>query len=307
MALIDGDRFEGKVRDGVHTVDVSDLMRRMVKENLLKFDGKPLFPERHCENRSVQLSPMLRRSSIGMYRIRDREFNRAEELDNNKRRARVGFALTILQRRFASSPEAIYQSLVVASEKLESGSCDEIELSNAAAKSFVDINADVPELDEEDMTDIKDSPAMKLTEESKKPIVDQATAARTITELQSGDRTLRRTRITRARPSAKAGRIENGTEVSSLLSGLFADKVPAHIVAEELAPYLDNTKRAPVSSPHQKLVIFTEHRDTLQYLVEKTTTLLGRSSAVVSIHGGMGREERQKARKRSRMTHSCRC
>jgi len=40
MALLDGDRFEGKFRDGVHSVDVSDLMRRMVKEDLLKFDGK---------------------------------------------------------------------------------------------------------------------------------------------------------------------------------------------------------------------------------------------------------------------------
>ena len=39
MALIDGDRFEGRFRDGVHVADVSDLMRRMVKENLLKFDG----------------------------------------------------------------------------------------------------------------------------------------------------------------------------------------------------------------------------------------------------------------------------
>ena len=46
MALIDGDRFEGRFRDGVHVADVSDLMRRMVKESLLKFDGKPLFPER---------------------------------------------------------------------------------------------------------------------------------------------------------------------------------------------------------------------------------------------------------------------
>ena len=43
MALIDGDRFEGRFRDGVHVADVSDLMRRMVKENLLKFDGTPLF------------------------------------------------------------------------------------------------------------------------------------------------------------------------------------------------------------------------------------------------------------------------
>jgi superfamily II DNA or RNA helicase len=46
MALLDGDRFEGRFRDGVHAADVSDLMRRMVKENLLKFDGTPLFPER---------------------------------------------------------------------------------------------------------------------------------------------------------------------------------------------------------------------------------------------------------------------
>ena len=44
MSLLDGDRFEGKFRDGVHTSDASDLMRRMVKEQLLKFDGRPLFP-----------------------------------------------------------------------------------------------------------------------------------------------------------------------------------------------------------------------------------------------------------------------
>lgn len=46
FAWLDGDRFEGRFRDGVHRVEVSDLMRRMVKENLLKFDGTPLFPER---------------------------------------------------------------------------------------------------------------------------------------------------------------------------------------------------------------------------------------------------------------------
>lgn len=44
MALLDGDHFEGRFHDGVHAADVSDLMRRMVKERLLKFDGTPLFP-----------------------------------------------------------------------------------------------------------------------------------------------------------------------------------------------------------------------------------------------------------------------
>src|SRR5271155_3227215 len=37
LALLDSDRFEGKYRDGVHTVDVSDLMRRLTKEQLRKF------------------------------------------------------------------------------------------------------------------------------------------------------------------------------------------------------------------------------------------------------------------------------
>ena len=56
MALLDGDRFEGKFRDGVHTVDASDLMRRMVKEKLLKFDGTPLFPERLAYTVNYELS-----------------------------------------------------------------------------------------------------------------------------------------------------------------------------------------------------------------------------------------------------------
>src|SRR6266404_9396633 len=57
MALLDSDRFEGRSRDGLHTIDVSDLMRRLVKEQLLKFDGKPLFPERLAYTVTYQLSP----------------------------------------------------------------------------------------------------------------------------------------------------------------------------------------------------------------------------------------------------------
>jgi hypothetical protein len=63
MALLDGDRFEGRFRDGVHTADVSDLMRRMVKENLLKFDGTPLFPERIAYTVPYKLSDAEARST----------------------------------------------------------------------------------------------------------------------------------------------------------------------------------------------------------------------------------------------------
>ncbi len=111
LALLDGDRFEGCFRDGVHAVDVSDLMRRMVKENLLKFDGAPLFPERIAYTVPYRLSAAEARLYKGVTNYVREEFNRAESLHNDKRAGTIGFALTILQRHLASSPEAIYQSL----------------------------------------------------------------------------------------------------------------------------------------------------------------------------------------------------
>ena len=59
-------------------------------------------------------------------------------------------------------------------------------------------------------------------------------------------------------------------------------------MAEEKAPHVTSAIPKPVLSPRQKLVIFTEHRDTLNYLQNHITTLLGRQEAVVMIHGGMG-------------------
>src|SRR5579875_2318250 len=89
LALLDGDRFEGRFRDGVHTTDASDLMRRLVKEQLLKFDGKPLFPERIAYPISYTLSPQ----EAALYKqvtdyVRD-EFNRADALDSEGRKGTV--------------------------------------------------------------------------------------------------------------------------------------------------------------------------------------------------------------------------
>src|SRR5258708_21432964 len=119
LALLDADRFEGRFRDGVHEVDVSDLMRRMVKERLLKFDGKQLFPERKASTVNYALSPEESELYEAVTAYVREEFNRAEQLENEGRKGNVGFALTILQRRLASSPEAIYQSLKRRRERLE--------------------------------------------------------------------------------------------------------------------------------------------------------------------------------------------
>ena len=45
-------------------------------------------------------------------------------------------------------------------------------------------------------------------------------------------------------------------------------------------------------SPRHKLVVFTEHVDTLEYLLKRITTLTGQPEAVVVIHGGIGRKDR---------------
>src|SRR5512137_534975 len=155
MALLDGDRFEGRFRDGVHAVDVSDLMRRMVKENLLKFDGTRLFPERKAYTVPYKLSD----AEAHLYKevtdyVRE-EFNRAEALQYHKRAGTVGFALTILQRRLASSPEAIYQSLRRRRERLDK-QLRELELlqRGAAAAAIV---AGIPVLDAEDIEDLEEA------------------------------------------------------------------------------------------------------------------------------------------------------
>jgi hypothetical protein len=66
-------------------------------------------------------------------------------------------------------------------------------------------------------------------------------------------------------------------------------------IAESTPPYGSGNITAHTPSPHQKLVIFTEHRDTLNYLENCISTLLGGSDAITIIHGGMGREDRTKS------------
>jgi SNF2 family DNA or RNA helicase len=119
MSLLDSDRFYGKFRDGAHKVDVTDLMRRMVKEDLLKFDGSPLFPERRARTANYKLSDPEAALYAAVTDYVKEEMNRADQLQDGARKGTVGFALTALQRRLASSPEAIYQSLRRRSNKLK--------------------------------------------------------------------------------------------------------------------------------------------------------------------------------------------
>ena len=291
MALLDGDRFEGRYRDGVHTADVSDLMRRMVKENLLKFDGTPLFPQRIAYTVPYKLSD----AEAALYQsvtdyVRE-EFNRAEALENDKRAGTVGFALTILQRRLASSPEAIYQSLRRRRERLESR-LRELEVLQRGGQLAPILASTFPALDSEDVEDLDEAPDNEV-EAAEEEILDQATAARSIAELRIEIETLAGLEG-RALAVRRSGTDTKWRELASLLGEIFTQGAIVHRVAEPDAPYGAGKIPPPKPSPHQKIVIFTEHRDTLNYLEQRITTLLGRKEAVVIIHGGIGREERLK-------------
>lgn len=292
MALLDGDRFEGRFRDGVHAADVSDLMRRMVKEGLLKFDGTPLFPERIAYTVPYKLS----NSEAQLYKavteyVRD-EFNRADALQNDKRAGTVGFALTILQRRLASSPEAICQSLRRRRERLEAR-LREMELLQRGTYEGQSLAATSPALDAEDVEDLEEAPDNEV-QAAEEEILDQATAARTIAELKAEIETLKRLESL-AIGVRRGGLDTKWGELAKLLGEIFTPASIGGQVVEERAPYGSGIIPPPIPSPRQKLVVFTEHRDTLNYLQERITTLLGRDGAMVIIHGGIGREDRLKA------------
>ena len=292
MALLDGDRFEGRFRDGVHTADASDLMRRMVKEKLFKFDATPLFPERRAYAVPYKLSDGEARLYREVTEYVRGEFNRAEALQNDKRAGTVGFALTILQRRLASSPEAIYQSLRRRKERLESR-LREVQILQRGSQVATALAEGFPLLDGEDIEDMEDAPDEEVAA-AEEEVLDRATAARTVEELDAEIESLRRLESL-AQTVRRGGEDRKWQELAALLNRLFTASVGG---SAEPGNELPTDGRESVGdfvpSPHQKLVIFTEHRDTLNYLHRRITTLLGREDSVVMIHGGVGREDRRR-------------
>jgi superfamily II DNA or RNA helicase len=263
LSLLDSDRFYGKFRDGVHKVDCSDLMRRMVKEEMVKFDGTPLFPERRAYTVNYILSDIEAALYEAVTHYVQTEMGKADQLEGS-RKGSVGFALTALQRRLASSPEAIFQSLKRRKERLERRIREE-RLGVRGQQALAETLSEVPEDDDDLSADEQ--------ENLEETLVDQATASRTITELEQ--------------------------EVAILLG--LEDQAKAVVASgqdrkwEELSRLLQNDPEMRDAGGRQrKLIIFSEHRDTLNYLHQKIAGVLGNAEAIVTIHGGTHRDERRR-------------
>ncbi len=134
----------------------------------------------------------------------------------------------------------------------------------------------MPRLSEDDLEDLEDAPGEEV-ETTAERVVDQASAARTIAELK-----------------AEIALLKELEQAALRVRQSGADRK-----WEELSRLLQNqTEMFDAHGHRRKLIIFTEHRDTLRYLQERISALIGQPEAVVTIHGGLGREARRKAETR---------
>ena len=268
MALLDGDRFEGRFRDGVHYADTKDLMRRLTKEELLRFDARPLFPERRAYTAKYELSPdeaALYSAVTDYVRTEMNRVQRFAESDGRKRNT-VGFALQILQRRLASSPAAIYRSLKRRRERLE------IELGEARLRAKgQEVRPGAKEVDDETWQDLEEYGEDEV-EALEERIAAGSTASETAEQLALEIETLQNLE------RQALGVLHSGQDTKW----------------SQLDRILDDPLMTDASGARRKLIVFTEPKDTLNYLVDKIRARLGNPEAVAAIHGGVRREERRK-------------
>ena len=272
MSLLDSDRFYGKFRDGAHKVDVTDLMRRMVKEDMRRFDNTPLFPERRARTANYKLSDPEAALYAAVTEYVKEEMNRADQLQDGARKGTVGFALTSLQRRLASSPEAIYQSLKRRSSKLKRRVEEEKLRQRGQLLAETVISNDLNNAPE-DIWESADALSSDDYENFEEAVVDQATAAQTIQELEA-EIIILEALEEQARQVVHSGQDRKWDELSKLLQ--------------------NTPEMHDADGRQRKLIIFTEHRDTLNYLAVKIRGLIGNEESVVMIHGGVKREDRRK-------------
>lgn len=264
LSLLDNDRFEGRSTKRAEAGTAEGFMRRMIKEDLLTFEGTKLFPERRATTANYALSA----SEMHLYeRVSEyvrQGMNRADRLEG-KRKVTVGFALTVLQRRLASSPQAIFESLRRRADRLEKTRQDLLagRIAAAATDSLVGDFGDDIDPDEFDAEEF---------ESMEEQALDAASAARTAVELESEVAELR--------------------ALERIAEGVLLSQQDSKWV--ELRGVLEGEVLAKADTTKHKLIVFTEHRDTLNYLEGRIRGLLDRPDAVVTIHGGVNRLERRR-------------
>lgn len=258
LDLLDKGFFANKemIEESIRNKD-NPLFIRRIKEDLRDFDGKPLFLPRRVTTLKFNLgrsSPNEKTLYNDLSKYVINQYEKASK-DKSKSNQNIAFALVILQRRFASSVYALFKSLERRKKRLEELLNDNLE--NKLNTEF-DFDAFEDE-EEQNRWKIEEEWEKISLAENKEALIEEIN---TLNDLMS-----------------KAKQILDNEE---------------EIKIKELKKALEDLSKMPEEKSKKKILIFTESKDTLDYLHNKISKW---GYKVNCIHGGMKLEERIKAEK----------
>lgn len=268
LRLIDPDLFPEPHRFGKQATAIrKDVFRlgkdspwslRRLKEDLKDVNGKRLFPDRHTKT----VSFCLNSDEYALYKSVTAYINEFIPQQTGQRRSSAALTRTVLQRRLVSSTCAIHESIKRRLKKQET-LLEEIEGLTPAqrAKRLAVLQGRLPdaEQDEDDLDD-----------ESRDQLVDEYTAALELEQLREEISSLKEL-------TEQARRVRENANDSKLAA---------------LKKCLGEAQFLELKDGRGKLLIFTEHRDTLGYVRDHLDRW---GFSTCEIHGGMNPHERKRA------------
>ena len=255
------------LRQSIENKD-NPLFIRRIKEDLKDFNGEPLFLPRHIKTLKFTLSEKEKTLYNEVSKYVHEQYNKA--LYKEKKR-NIAFALVILQRRLASSTYALLKSLERRKAKLE-----ELE---KRTKDKIKFESKV--FDFEQIEDLSEEDRWKEEE-----LWETLSVAENKEELRKEIETLKDL-IEKAKAIVEA-RVKEEKAKAIVEARV---KEESEVKLKELKNTLEDLNK---KYPNKKIIVFTESRDTLEYL-EKKIGEWGYSTVV--IHGGMKLEQRIEAEK----------
>ncbi|MDE0331738.1 MAG: helicase-related protein [Nitrospinae bacterium] len=231
---------------------------RRLKEDLKDMHGRRLFPDRHVQTVSFNLGS----EEYAIYKAVTAFINEYLPQTTGRRKNSVALARTVFQRRLASSTHAIHESLCRRQKKLDDLLRELEDLPpSQRSRRLAQLQGRLSDT-EQDEGD--------LDEATRDDLIDEATAAAELDQLRAevaelGDLV------------ARVGRVRESGRNSKLIA---------------LRNCLQRAEFDELKDGRGKLLIFTEHRDTLNHLRENIE-MWGYSTC--EIHGGMNPRERKQA------------
>ena len=235
---------------------------RRTKEEMVRFDGQPLYPQRQCDTLSYTLSPAEQQLYEATTAYISETYNKARIL--NRSAARL--AMSVFQRRLASSTYALLRSFERRLERLD----EALELVRAGRADELDRRQQhlgkTPDFFETHTADedIDETGGRERHEEFEDHALGTLVAL-TLSDLQH-ERSEVETLANHTRRLANAGEDSKFEKLRAVL-------------------------RDPTFA-HEKFIIFTEHRDTAEFLVRRLEGL-GFTGQVALVHGGLDYRERE--------------